>query len=79
MKPVKVQFYVYAESEDEARSLEKDLHGFVDGQYRKGVLVTASKLSDALNLAPVEFPEQCASACGDGTAEEGVDGQEQEA
>ena len=32
MKPVKVQFYVYAESEDEARSLEKDLHGFVDGQ-----------------------------------------------
>lgn len=48
MKPVKVQFYVYAESEDEARSLEKDLHEFVDGQYRKGVLVTASKLSDAL-------------------------------
>lgn len=34
---------------------------------------------DALNLAPVEFPEQCASACGDGTAEEGGDGQEQEA
>lgn len=34
---------------------------------------------DALNLSPVEFPEQSASACGDGTAEERTDVQEQEA
>lgn len=34
---------------------------------------------DALNLSPVEFPEQCASACGDGTAEEGSDVQVSEA
>ena len=31
-----------------ARELERVLHDFVDGQYRKGALVTAGKVSEAV-------------------------------
>lgn len=48
MKPYKAQFYVYAESEQEVKELEKALHDFTTSQYNKGVLVSASKLTDAL-------------------------------
>jgi len=48
MKPVKIHFYLYAENDEEAVELEKTLHDFVDGQYRKGALVTAGKVSEAV-------------------------------
>lgn len=48
MKPYKAQFYVYAESEQEVRELEKVLHDFTAAQYSKGVLVSASKLTEAV-------------------------------
>lgn len=48
MKPHKVQFYIYAESEEEVAQLENSLRQFVVAQYNKGVLVTARKLATAL-------------------------------
>ncbi len=48
MKPYKATFYVYAESETEISELENTLRSFVSEKYQKGVLVTASRLSDAL-------------------------------
>lgn len=48
MKPYKAQFYVYADSEQEVRELEKALHDFTAAQYGKGVLVSATKLTEAV-------------------------------
>ena len=48
MKPHKVQFYIYAESEEEVAQLENSLRQFVKTQYNQGVLVTARKLATAL-------------------------------
>jgi selenophosphate synthase len=48
MKPQKVTFYVYAESEQETIELQKAMNDFVRAQYDKGVLVTAPKLTDVL-------------------------------
>nr|DAW31545.1 MAG TPA: hypothetical protein [Caudoviricetes sp.] len=48
MKPYKAQFYVYADSEQEVRELEKALHDFTAAQYSKGVLVSATKITEAV-------------------------------
>lgn len=48
MKPEKVAFWVYAESAEEVQELQSSLNAFVREQYGRGVLVTASKLSEAL-------------------------------
>lgn len=48
MKPYKAQFYVYAESEQEVRELEKVLHDFTAAQYDKGVLVSATRITEAV-------------------------------
>lgn len=48
MIPYRAQFYVYAESEQDVKTLEKELHDFIVSQYAKGVLVTAPKLTDAI-------------------------------
>ncbi len=48
MKPYKVQFYIYATSEDEVIELEKTMYDFVDSHYKKGVFVTARRVVEAL-------------------------------
>lgn len=48
MTPQKIEFYVYAENEQEAKELQRAMNDFVRGQYNKGVLVTARKLIGAL-------------------------------
>jgi hypothetical protein len=48
MQPYKVTFYVYAESEEQARELEQQLYEFVDSKRSRGIAVTARKLTQAL-------------------------------
>lgn len=48
MKPYRISFYVYAESEEEASSLEKGLYEFVKAKRDKGVAVRAGRMLDAL-------------------------------
>lgn len=48
MKPYKVTIYVYAEDEQQIKELEKAAYDFVNSKYQSGILVTASKLSQAL-------------------------------
>ena len=48
MTPHKIEIYVYAENEQEAKELQKAMNGFVRTQYDKGLLVTARKLIGAL-------------------------------
>ena len=48
MKPYKVAFYVYAESPEQAEALQSELNNFVREKYNSGVLVTASRLIEAL-------------------------------
>lgn len=49
MKPYKVTIYVYAEDEQQIKELEKAAYDFVNSKYQSGILVTASKLSQALS------------------------------
>lgn len=48
MKPYQVTFYVYAESPEQVEALQNELNGFVRERYNGGVLVTASRLMEAL-------------------------------
>lgn len=48
MKPEPVTFYVYADSEQDIQDLSRALYDFVDGSYRRGVVVTAAKLASLL-------------------------------
>jgi hypothetical protein len=48
MKPQKVAFYVYAESEEEVKDLQKTLNDFVRDRYDSGILVTAKSLGIAI-------------------------------
>ena len=48
MKPYKITLYVYAETPEEAEAAEKALYNFVKGKYERGVLVRASKITEAL-------------------------------
>lgn len=48
MRPYQVAFYVYAESPEQVEALQKELNNFVREKYNSGVLVTASKLIEAL-------------------------------
>lgn len=48
MKPYQVAFYVYAESPEQVEALQKELNNFVREKYNSGVLVTASRLIEAL-------------------------------
>lgn len=49
MKPYKIEFYIYAESEKEAREVERAAHAFVSSNYQQGIIVSARKLIDALS------------------------------
>lgn len=50
MKPEKINFYVYAQTEEEVKQLQECLNDFVRQQYNKGVLVTAKKLIDVIKM-----------------------------
>jgi hypothetical protein len=41
--------YVYADSQQQADELQQSLYAFVDNKRQRGIAVTASKLTDALN------------------------------
>lgn len=49
MKAIKVTFFVYGGSEEEARRLEEALYEFVSLRASRGVAVTAEKLTRALH------------------------------
>ena len=49
MKPYKIEFYMYAESEEGAREVERAAHAFVSSNYQQGIIVSARKLIDALS------------------------------
>jgi hypothetical protein len=44
-----ISFYIYCESESEAKELTQALHDFVEDKRKVGIAVTARKLIDALN------------------------------
>lgn len=48
MKPYKLEIYLYAESEAEAREAQLAAYEFVNDNYREGRLVTARKCTEAL-------------------------------
>ena len=49
MKPFRVQFFLYAESQEEVDDLERALFDFVNEKRNMGIAVTASKVFRALN------------------------------
>ena len=48
MQPIEIKFYVYGESEAEAKELEKALYDFVEAKRQQGVAVRAAKITEAL-------------------------------
>lgn len=48
MKPYKIQIYVYAENDQEAEQVAQSAKAFVKKKYEQGILITADKLSTAL-------------------------------
>lgn len=48
MTPTKISFYVYTDSSEEAKELERALHSFVEDKRSVGIAVTAKKLTLAL-------------------------------
>lgn len=48
MQPYKIEIYVYAENADEAAKVQRSAIGFVKEKYNAGILVTADKLSSAI-------------------------------
>lgn len=48
MQPYKIEIYIYAESEQEAQEVQQAAYDFVNENYQRGRLVTASKLKDLL-------------------------------
>lgn len=48
-KIVKIEFNIYANSEEEGQSLRKAICDFIDWHGQLGRKVTASKLADAIN------------------------------
>ena len=55
MRPCKVAFYVYAESEEQIEKLQDTLNDFVREKYSQGILVTADKLAKAMNAFSNNF------------------------
>lgn len=50
MQPEEVRFFVYANNEDEASELQVALYDFVRNFYRRGTVVTAKRMENALRL-----------------------------
>jgi len=51
MQPFKIEFYIYAESQEEVEQAQKAAREFVRTQYNRGRIVSARKLADALQKA----------------------------
>ena len=49
MKPYKIEIYVYADTDEEAVKVQQSAINFVKDKYNKGILVTAKKISEALD------------------------------
>ena len=49
MKPYKIQIYVYAENDQQAEQVAQSANAFVKKKYEHGILITADKLTAALN------------------------------
>lgn len=49
MQPYKLDFYIYAESQEEIDECRQAIHRFIDENRLEGRAVTASKLSTALS------------------------------
>lgn len=48
LKPHKIEFYIYAENDEEVKAVQQAANNFVASNYQQGVIVTAKKLTDAL-------------------------------
>jgi hypothetical protein len=48
MQPIKIEFYVYADSADEATALSQSLRDFVESKRSQGIAVTADMLTQLL-------------------------------
>lgn len=48
LKPRKIEFYIYAENDEEVMEVQRAANNFVASNYQQGVIVTAKKLTDAL-------------------------------
>jgi hypothetical protein len=49
MKPYKIEIYLYADSEAEAKEAAQAAYNFVKQNYEAGVLVTAKKFAEIVN------------------------------
>lgn len=49
MKPYKIQIYIYAENDQQAEQVAHSAKAFVKKKYEQGILITADKLSAALD------------------------------
>lgn len=49
MKPYKIQIYIYAENDQQAEQVAQSAKAFVKKKYEQGILITADKLSAALD------------------------------
>ncbi len=48
MQPYKIEIYVYAENADEAAKVQRSAINFVKEKYNRGILISADKLSNAI-------------------------------
>lgn len=51
MQPFKIEFYVYAESQEEVEQAQVAAREFVKTQYNRGRIVSARRLADAMRNA----------------------------
>lgn len=49
MQPFKIEIYVYADNAEEALRVQQSAIKFVKDKYNSGVLITANKLTTALD------------------------------
>lgn len=47
MTPYKIEIYVYADSQEQAKRAQDAANRLVSNEYRRGILVTAGKVAEA--------------------------------
>ena len=55
MQPYKIEIYVYADNEAEAKEAQQAAYDFVNENYQQGIIVTARKITDAMR----KFKDNC--------------------
>lgn len=48
MEPYKIEFYLYANSEQEAVNARKAIEDFIEENRKQGIVVTAKKIAEAV-------------------------------